>query len=249
MMNIVYLIILVLFIAAAIVIFKITKTVFKAIMFTVALFFLILIVFGIVIIQDAKSIKDDFPTKPSLYLFEYPEGKLSAGMYGVLSSDLGSMHFVKQEQLALYQLSFEKNDLKSIKGNNYRLFIVKENTFDSLETLNISETEVISREQFFTVIGSENSIDEYIKLRVGANPPENIKTALKNTLAQSNINTDAELRGMFLLVGLGSMIEKQGSLSLIQNMKDGKLIVYPKTIIFDILEVLPVSTIQSITGG
>jgi len=108
-MVIPFIIALVIFIAAVVIIIKITKTIAKAILYISSLLFIIIAVFGILIYIDGKNFQDDFPTTQSLYLLEYPDSNIAAGVQGLIEGELGKdILLVKKDELSLYQSSFQK---------------------------------------------------------------------------------------------------------------------------------------------
>ena len=147
----------ILFIAIAIVIFKFVKSVTKAIFLVSSLVALIIIIFAAFLIIDIKDFKDNFSTKPNLFVFE-KNGRIVAAMGGVLGEQEGTPDKISNQELNSINSNFQNNDMESALGNNYKMFMIKEAVFDSIDSVKLGEDSTLSKQQVMALLESETPI-------------------------------------------------------------------------------------------
>ncbi len=226
----------------AFIIFKITKKILK----TVFLALSFIIVIGIILtaagvfmtIDDVKDFQANFPKTPSTYLFE-KDGKLLAGFKGMLAEN-PPPEMISQNQLAAYQSSFENKDLAAIKGESYKLFIISSSAFDSLESVPIGENEKMTKEQLLSLLDSQTPMDDYISIMFKTPLDKSQKDVMKEAMLQQlSAKDSAGFKGMVFFIALAASIQQQGPLFLFDSYREGRLTVYPETIIFKTIKVVP----------
>jgi len=246
-MDWLYIVLGIIFVVCLIAIIKFVKTILKVIIATFSLCIIMIMIAGVIIFADIQSFNSQYPTKQSLYIMEYPMGNVAAGFYGVLGADANKIHPISRDQIILYQPKFKNNDLGAIIGNNYKLFIIKLASFDSLETIRIGEDISITKEQLLSLISSEKPIDDFVVIMMGKDSSENQRNAYKDALLSNlKISTDAEFKGLLFLNAVGNISKNNGLFYLLTEFKKGNIIIYPQTILFDFISVMPVEWFEKL---
>lgn len=240
-----YIIPLIILIIAAVIIFKITKTVIKTVILTIAIFLVMLIIAGFVLVADIRDFQENFPTKQNIYLFEYPEGHIATGVKGKFSQDLHeSMNLIDEETLKNYRDDYSKSNLDSILGNSYKIMIVKEDLFEEMETVSFFDGGELTKEEFFDIMSSEKPIDLFIDNIVPY--PVHRDSFRQQVMEEFDISSDSEFKGMIFMIGFFSLVEEKGGFFLLNNIRQGNVNVYPKTLLIDMIGILPSESIGQI---
>src|SRR3989338_10995400 len=115
-----FVIALVVFIAVAVVAFKVLQGVLKAVVVLIALAAIITGVLGFLVVMDANDLKKGLQEEKSLFLLS-DSGTVISGIE-VQGSKITSM--VPQQQLLEYSGLLEQRDLQQIRADNYKLVII-----------------------------------------------------------------------------------------------------------------------------
>ena len=234
---------LVLVIIIALVIFKITKSIFKAIFLAISAGVLIIIIIGAMVISDSMDFKDNFPTQPSLYLFEGKDNVIS-GFSGVLGDDF-KPSFVSEEKLASYSTNYKQDNLKAMLGNNYKVFIIKKQALASVDRVEGDDTE-LTRADLDKLLASETPIDDYIEMQIGIVPASQKAQAREQLLNQIGIESDVEFKGAIFGTLFTTAGEERGPLFIFEEYKEGNIIVYPETALFKFMKRMPISFVKNV---
>lgn len=242
-----YIIPIIIFIIAAIIIFKVARTLAKALFMIIGLAILILLVFGVVIALDAKDFKESFSATPSLYLLESTTGDISAGFSAIMQEDVeSSLDIVRDSALNTYRASYAKGDYDAIKGNNYKVFIVKEGYFDSVNSIDLGDI-VLEKEEFFSLMGSETPIDDFVSKRVyDEGESSSFKNYIMNTL---DVSSDTEFKGKLFAMAFFAVIQKEGPLKMVYAIRSGEIEAQPRSVFFDLVKGGPESMIDGMMGN
>lgn len=205
-----------------IVFFKIFKTILKAISYTLLIVVIVSLVFGYFVFQDLKDIQQNFETEPKLFLLE-DNNKIMAG---VIITGNESVTLLTQKEQDKYTQYLKQNDLKSIKGNNYKLFILKKGFFNS--SVQIEEDINLTKEQAAEIMTSEEAIKKYAQI------------TNTNEAELANETTSAEVRSKIFTAALSSELNNAGGmLYIVQQIRKENAIVYEKTPVFMITDFAP----------
>lgn len=218
---------------------KIVKTIF----FVSSVITAILIIFGVFIFKDVNDFRNNYPTKPSIYVLE-KDDELISGLQ-VLLGEEPKPEPINQEQLSNYQAAYDNDNLAEIKGDNYKLFIFKSTAFDTINTIKVSEETELTREEMFSLLESETPASDYIELVVGTTTQtENLR---KQMFANLEIQEETEYKGILFFTLFGSAVDQQGPLFIFDQYKKNNIIIYPETMMFKIIKSAPQSLIEKIT--
>jgi hypothetical protein len=229
---------LVLIIIIGLVIWKVTKSIMKAVFLAISAGVLILIIFGGLVIADAKDFKENFPTQPSLYLYEV-DNKFISGFAGVIGEEF-TPSFISKENLD----SYDADDLESVLASNYKLFIVKEQALDTVETVGKDEDIVLTKQEVDDLLASDSPIDDYIVLQLGDISESQKALARKQVNEGMKIESDAEFRGFLFATLFSTAVEQEGPLFVFDQYKEGNIIVYKETALFKFMKKMPVSLVS-----
>ena len=127
-MTIELIILIIIFAVVGLIIFKITKSILKAVFLAISALMIILFIFTALFVSDVKDFQEKNNQMPSLYLLE-DQNTVIAGFSGISGEEF-EPSYVTAEQLAAHQSSYEKEDLKQILGDNYKLFIITKQLAD-----------------------------------------------------------------------------------------------------------------------
>lgn len=224
------------------IIFKITKKVVKTIFFVSSIFTAVIIVSSIFLFADVNDFRSNYPTQESAYVLE-KDGKLIAGLRVVMQEE-PKPDFFTREELNTYQTAYENNNLDTIKGDSYKLFIFKSEAFDTLDTIQVSDTTEFTKQQMFSLLESETPGDDYIDLVVGETSQ---KQSIKNQMfASLDITEDTEYKGTLFFILFGSAITQQGPLFIFEQYQEENIIIYPQTILFKAIKYVPMSLLNKV---
>ena len=138
-MSSILIVIGILFIISVIVIFKIAKTIAKTMFFSFSLLAILFFIFTFLVVSDVRDLNENFQTQPSLYVFQ--QDSLTAAVSGVFSGDTEELITFSKSDLD--DLNNKYPDLNAIKGNNYKLFIIHEDTFSQIQEVDFNEDDLL----------------------------------------------------------------------------------------------------------
>jgi hypothetical protein len=165
------------------------------------------------------------------------DDQIAAGIHGIFSEEV-SPSLVGAEQLISYQNNYQENNFGDIKGDYYKLFIIKTDAFNSITEIK-TDGDTISKQTIFNLIGSSAPIDDFMAQK--DIPQEQRSIFLKNL----NVKNDAEFKALFFTLLLGKSIQEQGPLFIFTEFKQGNIIIYPETTIILLIKELPLSLVNS----
>lgn len=227
---------LVLIIVAGLIIYKITKSIFKAIFLALSVGVIIIIILGGLIISDINDFRENAQTQPNIYLLE-DNGEIIAGFSGILGEDF-QPDFV-EEELGPY------NNLDGLLGNNYKLFLVKKQALGSVEEVE-GEDITLTRQEILDMIASDSPVDDFIKKQYPNLPAAQLSGARQSLLSQMEIENDAEFKGTLFAATFASAMEEQGPLFIFDQYKEGNIIIHPETAMFKFLKIIPSSILKNV---
>ncbi len=111
-------------IVIAAILFTILKSIIKAILFTLFIVAVLGIIFGIFIITDANTFKQKMDNSQNTYLFI--NDNIAIQGVRIKNEDNNSViNPIGSEQLEIINEKLKDNDLKEIKGSDYKLIFIK----------------------------------------------------------------------------------------------------------------------------
>lgn len=220
---------------AGFIIFKVFKSVIKAVLIISVLFSLILVLFFILVAQDVSDFKTNFPTSEKIFLLNY-NNKITAGFSGMLSENT-TPSFMKSNDIGLYNNYFEKGELKNILGERYSLFIVDKEAFNNTKLIRFGE-EDLTKDFVFSLLNSNSPIEDYAAYYIQIKDlPSSGLGSVKDQI-KKQFGSDAEFKGAVFAVLYSESSQKDPSF-LIKEYKKGNVNIYPERLVFKIAKKIP----------
>ncbi len=210
-------IIIVILVAIFAIFLKLFKKIMKALAFTILIFAVFNLVFGYLLYKDIEDLKENFGTAPKLFVYDN-NGSITAG---AIIKNESEVTFITQEEQEEYTKLYGENNLEEIRGDNYKLLIIKEGFIQ--EELDIEDGPTLTKKEVIEIITSENSIETFQSI-VGE---------------EFVFEDDAELRDQVFMMSVGSALDEGGSIYLIQQYKEDNVIIYKKTPAFIVMKFAP----------
>jgi hypothetical protein len=233
-MNLPAIIGIILFVVLVVLILKFVKNIVKAIFSIVGLIIIFLIIGGSSLYLDISGFKENFGKTPNLYLLE-KDGQIIAGASGFFLKDK-EPSFAGKDELELYRQKFSENNLEAIKGDNYKLFIIKSGVFDSIGQVK-TDDETISKQKIFELLESETPVNDYLKYKgISIDQRDYLLDQLK-------IKDSAQFKGLLLALLFKASIEENSSVFIFSQYKQGNIVIYPESALFKLLKLAPSSAL------
>jgi hypothetical protein len=217
----------------ALVALKIMKSVMKAVFVFTGLLILAGAVFGYVLYQDVNDFRQNFQSKPSLYILE-KDSKAIAAVEGIISE---KNILVKEDRFSEIKTAALSKDYKKILGNDYRIFIMQDTAFYKTVNLTIDGSE-ISTEEAITALSSDIPINTFITY-------SGKKTTKEKVMENLNVDDESGFRSKAFLALLDSAAGEDRTGFLVAGLKNKNIEVYPNTILFSVAKSLPANFLNS----
>lgn len=241
-MNWIYLLPLIIFVIAAIIIFKVAKTVMKALFLAASLFCLILLIMTLLFVVEVRDFKEKFNTEPNLYLLEYPQDKISAGVSARIEDE--SFNSLNKERLKNLTEKLKEDNIAAIRNDNYKVLIINEDFYEKIDNIEFLDT-TIKKEEFFNLINSNNALDDFSN----SHAPSGVKEEYKNNLMQEfEIENDADFKNLLFMISFTDKIEND-RLYLINGLRKKEIEIYPKSMVSDAIINGPFGLMQKVFSG
>lgn len=248
-MDIGTIIILFLYIGGAVIIFKLFKSVAKA-MFLVSLVGIILVaILSYFLYQDAMDLKENWPDSQKLLLLDV-DGGVVAGVQATFTAEV-EPKMLDEDELETVQTSYAAGDLESVKGDNYKIIVMK---FDPMIS-EIKEASVelgeftLSKADAERVLRSEGAVEELTSIiieREGIEQKDEIAKKIDESLG-----SDAKVKAFMFGFLFQQLIEEKGTamgLYLFKEYKKGNIMFYPETAIFRFMKYVPGFMLDKASG-
>ncbi|MFH1409755.1 MAG: hypothetical protein ABIH34_07625 [Nanoarchaeota archaeon] len=214
---------------------KATKRFIKLI-FKVNLVIMIIIgLGGIYVYWDATQLREHFAEDPKLMILVEDSIVLSAVRLGP-SSEVPV--YIKEPELIHYQQIINKGDYSGLLENNHKIFIIELDTLLPLEGIDVGD-ELLNETDILAILKAEDGLRTFAEIGLRSYP-EVSEVMIQNTeqsLAEQ-YGSSAEVKSRLFGVGLGRSIEKDPNF-LIRQYKRDQVIIFPETIVFRIMRLVP----------
>lgn len=207
------------------------KKIFKVVSIIWFLLFLATIAFTIVLYEDARSIKNNFASGDNLFLLE-SEGDILAGFvtHGENEPELF-------EGVGEMDKMFSQGNLDGMleSGNYFKMFVINEKSFDSVPEVDLGDVNV-SAEEALDVIKSDDPSAEYEEMLARRNMTD------KGTDTENDEKIKGLLFGLLFFAGNA----EEGPLFLVNNFKEGSIIIHEESIVFKMIKYFPASMMDEV---
>lgn len=232
-----WIIAIVLLILAAIITFKVVKTVVKTMMILSFIVIAFFVISGLLITLDANEFKDSFLKRSSTYLLE-DNGEIEAGLEGMLKEG-SEPSFIGKEKLKKIN-TYYPEDKDSILGDSYKVFIFKKDAFEDMGKIDLGGEKYPGNE-VLDMLFSKDPARAYLEIQ-GYNIQQ------KDMLyEQMQIEDDAQFKGLLFASLFGTKMADD-PLFLVKSIKKDNLEVYKKTMLFKAMDLIPSFIFEKVLG-
>ena len=231
----------VLFVIGAILAFKIIKSVLKALSLVVIVGVILIASVSFFVYKDAADFRQNWQDSDKLVLLEY-NGDIEAAIQTTFTGDEPLLF--DDDGLAEINTAYINGELDKVKGDNYKIIIIKlEPMLSEIKSENIvmeNSKASISKAEAEDIINADNAQDEINKLSAGYGNM-GIKEDLDNSKVKSIVSA--------LLIK--QLAEEKGSkfgVYIIESYKSGDITIYPETAMFRLIKFMPNFIIEGISG-
>ena len=214
---------------------KIAKVGVKWIIIIASILALLSIVFGINLFQDISELRENLPKAQNLILLK--NNNIITGFTGNIISN-NKVSYLNESQINSYKELYEKEDFDSMKDQYYKLIIIDKDIFDGdgkivFNNHNVSVSKVIS------LIESNNALEDSVSLIISMEnliENNNLRNYIKDRLKSENgVLIDNDMKAILF----ASLINQEDKAALLNGVKTNKVLIYPNTITFKIVKIIP----------
>ena len=202
---------------------KFFKHIFKALFLIGALLSIIVVVFGILVLLDLNDLRMNIGKQPSRIMYADGQNVLLAFSIDpvALQESQGSeiLSGIESIPVSGLQDSYQKEDFKALRGEDYKLVVVNDSFFDLMQI-----------EPIETESGTLDPLQLRALLRSGA-----------DTYKMGTVTTEVtpEMRNMAFMILLQSSISGGNVRYLFQGVRQGHIMIYPRTALVEALQFTP----------
>ncbi|MBT3407120.1 hypothetical protein HN415_00385, partial [Candidatus Woesearchaeota archaeon] len=192
--------------------------------------------FSLILYMDYTSLRDGFGEEKTMFILE-DNGVILTGLTSEKNEEI-IYHVFTTEELIIINEKFKDDNLKEVKGESKRLFIVNVNFFDALDedvTFVGQYVDKMKKETIKKVMVSATPLESYIDLSI---INDSIKDEEKVNLSEE-FRTDEDFRSSLFLLSTNEILEEKGVKYIYKEYKNGNVVVYPKTMVFFLIKVMP----------
>lgn len=223
------------------ILFKILKTLIKAIFIEVILVGLLLILLGIVFFIDLSDFRQNFVTSEKLFMFD-DNGELSTGFVVTTFTNPDALEAVPNDQLEYFNNRYQAKDMRAIKGDYYKVIILKKDAFNYIDDNVALGNQNFSKEFIFEILAADDGVEFLVKKQLPPETPEVLKQDYRDTLGNPDM-----LKARLLAVLFTQGMIQQGPVFLFWQFKDKNIIIYPESPIFKAVKFVPKSIARKLS--
>lgn len=210
---------IVLTILAIFLILKFVKKLVFTIISMVVLFLVIISIFSVLAYLDFKDLKTNLNQNTSVMILSDNSNYITGGYFTPSKPSSENKPIMNIQELS-------SKSYKEILGSNYKLIIVDISFLDTnLPEIINHNGKQISKSNLFNILRSSTPKTEF--------------ASVFNIQESSISYNNEELRYQLFLSSIDNLMEKGGLTVLIEGYEDDKIIIYPETIAFKIIKLLP----------
>jgi len=182
---------LVSFVIIFVILLKLTKILWKAILFTLVLFLLITGLTAYLVYKDVNNIID----QNKLFLLVNDQNVLAGG---IITGQFEDISYLNNSEIENYSISYAEKDYKSILADNYLLIILETKSLEELNLTVTSPENIIQSDDLVKLLEIENE-EEFLRnaqelnltyLENTSQDMLNIKLAITKEILETTIKTD-----------------------------------------------------------
>ena len=200
-------------------------------------------IFSLDVFKDVTDLAQNLPTARKLFVLKDDSTLHTAFESSALNAN--ALSFIDQKTIASFQSSYAKGDLNTIRGSYYKLVIVDAAALTSNKlTVNNNEIAVADVLEAIRADNTRERVVQFIIKEKSLPDTAETKRYVQEQLG-SSIKTDADMRAT-LFVQLIADAVARNPLFVTRGLASNTIIVYPETITFKVLKILPESIAQKL---
>ncbi|MBD3313015.1 hypothetical protein GF345_01075 [Candidatus Woesearchaeota archaeon] len=203
---------------------------------------IVISIFGILAVMDANDFKEKFPEEPNLFLL-VEEGDILAGAKNLMHPT--EPEPITSEEAAVYQQLLDSSGYDSIVGKNYKVFLVSMDTFDSLAEGEIADSGFTKEDAVEALHNDDLRAWLIDKSLEQAEIPDEYHDRVMQQL-EEEIPSEQDIRASMFFLLLGGASQESGPAFIIKEFKNGNIEVYPETMLFRFIKIVPESAVDMI---
>ena len=230
----------VILIALFIMFFLPTRKLGKSISYTILFYVGIQILFGFVLYLDAIELKEKFTTEEKTILLTH-KGNFISGFKAKNMEDPKGIEFFNDNKIN----TFKKKNNQELLENSYKLIIINSEIFNNVDQIEYSG-QTFSKEELLSILESDNAISELANKFVEEGLEEFKEELIIQLKTQLAIDDNSQLKGLIFALLFSQSLEND-PLILIKGIQENKIIIYPETVTFIFIKLIPdylITTIQ-----
>ncbi|MFH1505769.1 MAG: hypothetical protein ABIE94_02160 [archaeon] len=225
-------------------VFHFIKMALKSFGIIILILIAIFAVLGVLTYFDAIDFQESFGVSDNLYLLREDDAILAGFIAN--AQDPEGAELLDSNTLSDYEKKLQDENYEEVLGENYKLFIIEMEVLEEsvLKSLKFRGYN-LSKELGISILKSNTPRDDlaqYIATENGV--PKEI---VLQTFDDNNITSDAQMKGaLFALFREKQFTEGRGLRGMISNIKNSKIVVYPKKVLFTMIRLIPDSWVDKL---
>ena len=258
-MNLTLILSLLLILISVILVFKFVKNVLRALV----IIFLFVLVFsaglGFYVYSDFVELKNNFIDSDKKIFLSSPDDLVA----GFIMAD--NIQFFNSNEIAALNNYYRDNDFDSLRGNAYKVFLIDYEYFSELDyTINLGDSLgndrdiILNKTEILQLLNSKDPFNQLVSNHDITNSDKfadiikeqlqgKLVNATPETMNSINIKDSGTLKSLLFAYTLSqSIFENKNPFYFFVLYRDGKIKIYPETIVFKVIKFLPSSMFDKI---
>lgn len=221
--------------------YSLVKTVIKAIFIEILLICGILVLLWILLFVDLNNYRENFLSSENVFFYE-KNGEIITGYTVIGLSDAESFHALSENEIVYFNNLYKSEDFKTMRGDNFKLIIIKKDSFESLTKPIVIANQEFTKEFIMELIEHPEPVELLVKSQF-VDPEDEAIQEYKDTLGDKN-RLKSELFYSLLLTSL----DENNVKFIVSEFKQKNIKIYPVTPIFHAVKVIPEFVSQKIAS-
>lgn len=231
-------------IIAAVLIFLFLKKVVKTILFVLLISGMLLGAAGYFAYRDAMDLKENLLTARNLFLLEEDDELIAGFEFSVKQKEPLILGISK---LNVLNSNYREKDYKSMLEDNYKMFIFEREVFDEVDSVKM-DSDVYPKEFIYRLFDADDAVEVFVDYQIEKKGfSEEFKENVRSDVTRE-FGDSTHLKGVAFGVLFQTANEDRGPLFIIENYKEKHIMIYPETMAFKFVKILPLSWIKKIMG-
>jgi len=224
----------VLFLVAAVLIFKVIKKVLFSIFLVFLLFIVSIAGVGYFVYQDVMEIGEKFSQSSNLIILEDEENIISA--LQLSEFDFEGITFLDDDWIINKQAYFKNRDYKEIIDRNYKMMVISSSMFSETEDIDMDGS-TLSSEQVFEILRAEDPMSVLLGYFSEGEDFDETETEIMKQSMQNEFGS-LDIKPILFGMMLGNAV-KDNPLVIVDHLKQGNIMIYPETITIKLAKSIP----------